>query len=268
MQMARGKKQEPGVSPNQSVARALEILEALSRAGRSLGVRDVARSVGLPSSIVQRLLATLANCGFAEQDSGRKYGIGPRAFAVGNAFIGSNVLAREALNELQRLADDHQLNGYLGVLRNSTVVYLLACQSSGPIAIKVRAGSETHLHSTALGKALLADRPEEQARRLLGKEPFARLTSHTKTRFSALLPDLQQARRAGYAVSDEENLIGVYAVGAVIRDWSGQVVAALSVALPRHEMTRARLPQIAAWANEAAARISRRLGAPLARRAA
>ena len=266
--MARGRKREPGAAPNQSVARALEILEALSRAGRSLGVREVARAVGLPSSIAQRLLATLADCGFAEQDSGRKYGIGPRAFAVGNAFIGSNVLAREALNELQLLADDHQLNGYLGVLRNNSVVYLLACQSSGPIAIKVRAGSETHLHSTALGKALLADLPEEEARRLLGKEPFARQTSHTKTRFATLLPDLQQARRAGYAMSDEENLIGVYAVGAVIRDWTGQVVAALSVALPRHDWARARLPKIASWVKEAADRISKRLGAPVAQRAA
>lgn len=255
-------------APNQSVARALEILDALSRAGQSMGVRDVARMVGLPPSIAQRLLATLASYEFAEQDSERKYGIGPRAFAVGNAFIGSNVLAREALNELQRLADDRQLNGYLGVLRNNAVVYLLACQSSGPIAINVRAGAETQLHSTALGKALLADLPEEEARRLLGKEPFARQTPHTKTRFSALLPDLQQARRAGYAISDEENLIGVYAVGAVIRDWTGQVVAALSGALPRHEVTRARLPEIASWVKEATDRISRRLGAPIARRAA
>ena len=233
-----------------------------------MGVRDIARTVGLSSSIAQRLLATLADYEFAEQDSERKYGIGPRAFAVGNAFTGSNVLAREALNELQRLADDRKLNGYLGVLRKDAVVYLLACQSSGPIVINVRAGSATHLHSTALGKALLANLAEDEARRLLGKEPFSRQTPHTKTRFSALLPDLQEARRSGYAVSDEENLIGVYAVGAVIRDWTGQVVAALSGALPRHEMTRVRLPEIAAWVKEAADRISKRLGALVARRAA
>jgi len=253
---------------NQSVDRALLILEALSRAGEPVGVRDLARAIGLPASIAQRLLATLADRGFAEQDAARRYAIGLRAFAVGNAFIGGNALTREAMKELQQLADQRQLNTYLGVLRNRTVVYLLACQSSGPITIRTHAGADTHLHATALGKAMLADLPEEEARRVLGREPYARPTLHTKTRFAALGAELREVRRTGVAISDEENLIGVYAIGAPVRDASGAVIAAISGAWPRHEASRARVAQVSGWIREAAERISLRLGAPATRRAA
>jgi len=253
---------------NQSVARALKILEFLAAAGAPQGVRDVARSLGIPSSIAQRLLATLAGQGFAEQDASRKYGIGLRAFAVGNTFVGGNALAREALDELQALAERHRLNAYLGVLRNRSVVYLLACQSSGPIAIRTAAGAETHLHSTALGKALLCGLTDEAARRLLGREPYQRLTLHTRTRFATLSPELREGRRAGWVASDEENLLGVYAIGAPVRDAGGGVIAAISGALPRHEATRATLVQVQRLVVAAAERISRRLGAAPARKAA
>jgi DNA-binding IclR family transcriptional regulator len=253
---------------NQSVARALKILEILAAAGAPQGVRDVARALGVSPSIAQRLLATLAERGFAEQDASRKYGVGLRAFAVGNTFVGGNALARESLDELQGLADRYRLNTYLGVLRNRSVVYLLACQSSGPIAIRTAAGAETTLHSTALGKALMCGMTDEQARKLLGREPYARLTLHSRTRFSALAPDLREGRRLGYVVSDEENLIGVYAIGAAIRDAHGQVVAAISGALPRHDVNKAALAQLQRLIVEAAGRISRRLGASPARKAA
>jgi DNA-binding IclR family transcriptional regulator len=253
---------------NQSVARALQILEALARAAEPVGVRDLARGIGLPASIVQRLLATLADQGFAEQDGARRYSVGLRAFAVGNSFVGGNALTREAMKELQRLADERQLNTYLGVLRNRAVVYLLACQSSGPIAIRTHVGADAHLHSTALGKALLASLPDEEARKILGREPYARPTLHTKIRFAALAADLRDVRRSGCAISDEENLVGVYAVGAGVRDATGTTIAAISGALPRHEATRSRIAQISAWMTEAADRISLRLGAPATRRAA
>jgi DNA-binding IclR family transcriptional regulator len=268
MEQRKSKPKVPAESANQSVARALHILEALARAGAPVGVREIARSAGISPSIAQRLLATLADYGFAEQDAARKYGVGLRAFTVGNAFVAGNALAREALVEIQALAEQHQLNTYLGARRGRSVVYLLTCQSSGPIAIKSAPGEDTHLHSTALGKALLAELPEAEAERLLGREPYARPTLHTRLRFSALAPDLRSARRMGYAVSDEENLLGVYAVGAVVRDASGAAVAAISGALPRHEATPAHVPQLARLIGGAAERISRRLGAPIVRKAA
>jgi len=246
---------------NQSVARALRMLRALAEARDGLGVRELARALAVSPSIAQRLVSTLADYGFVEQEPSRRYRVGVQAYAVGNAYLSSHALASAGLAELRVLAEEHQLNAYLGVLRGREVVYLLTLQSSGPIAIKSAPGAHTHLHSTALGKAFLAQMDDDAAERLLGAQPYLRLTPRTRTRFATLQPDLQVARRTGHAVSDEENLVGVYAVGAPVRDASGAAVAAISGALPRHTVTRADLPRLGRLVREAAARISARLGA-------
>lgn len=250
--------------PNQSVARALQIMRVLAASRESLGVREVARVIGVSPSIAQRLISTLADFGFAEQESSRRYRVGVGAFAVGNAFLSSNTLARESLPELQALAERHHLNSYLGVLRGRSIVYLAAFQSSGPIAIKSAPGAETWLHTTALGKAILAQMPLEEAAALLGTQPYKRLTPRTKTRFAPLAAELRAAKANGYAISDEENLVGVYAIGAPVRDASGATVAAISGALARHELSRAKLPGLCRLVREAAERISMRLGAAAA----
>lgn len=247
---------------NQSVARALQILHLLADAPQGLGVREMARQMGVSPSIAQRLLSTLLGAGFAEQDDLRRYRVGVQAFAVGNAYVASHELVRAAHAELRELADRHQLNGYLGVLRGREIVYLIALQSSGPIAIKSSPGARTHLHTTALGKAILAQMSDAEAASLLGPPPFARQTAKSLTRLAPLLAELKRARRDGYAVSDEENLVGVYAIGAVVRDASGAVAAALSGALPRHEVNRKSLAKLCKLICGAAERISTRLGAP------
>jgi DNA-binding IclR family transcriptional regulator len=249
-------------SANQSVARALRILRTLADAQDGLGVRELARSIKVSPSIAQRLLSTLADYGFAEQEPSRRYRVGVQAYAVGNAYLSAHALVRAGLAELRELAETHQLNGYLGVLRGREVVYLIALQSSGPIAIKSSPGARTHLHTTALGKAMLAQMTDEEAARLLGPQPYARLTPRSRTRLVPLLAELALARQNGYAVSDEENLVGVYAVGAAVRDAEGATVAAISGALPRHEVNRSSMPRLCKLVRDAADRISARLGAP------
>jgi DNA-binding IclR family transcriptional regulator len=237
------------------------MLEALASSSGGLGVRDLARLVGIAPSTAQRILASLTGRGFTEQEASRKYRIGLRAFAVGNAFLSGNTLVREAMGELQQLADEHQLNAYLGVREDRSIVYLLTVQSSGPIVIKGSPGTRTFLHTTTLGKALLADLDDAQIKALLGAQPYRRLTPKTKTRLAPLLTELHAVRANGYAVSDEENLLGVYAVGAAIRDASGNAVAAISGALPRHQVERTTLSRVSRHVCDAAERISARLGA-------
>lgn len=252
----------PAAAANQSVARALRVLCALAESRDGLGVRELARTLAVSPSIAQRLVSTLADFGFAEQEPSRRYRVGVRAFAVGNAYLSAHALASAGLAELRQLAEEHRLNGYLGVLRGQDVVYLITSQSSGPIAIRSAPGERTHLHSTALGKAILAQMGDVAAEQLLGSAPYARLTPRTRTRFAQLRPDLQAARRLGYALSDEENLTGVFAIGAPVRDAAGATVAAISGALPRHEVTRTGLPKLCRLVRQAAERISARLGAP------
>jgi DNA-binding IclR family transcriptional regulator len=160
------------------------------------------------------------------------------------------------------LADQH-ITGFLGVLRDRAVVYLANVQSNGPIALTHRPGSQTYLHSTSLGKALLAEMTDQQIRSLLGNEPLPRLTSHTKVSVTQLIAEIRSVRAQGYAINEEENRAGVFSVGAVIRDASNRVIGALSGGVPSSVLNKKERARIISLVIQAARNTSRRLGARL-----
>jgi len=253
---------EKSANGNQSVARALAILTLLASRSEPLGVREIARQLSLAPSIAQRLIKTLARNGFLEQTGTTlRYAIGYRAFQVGNTFVAQTNLHSAVLPELYALADE-QINAFLGVMRDASIVYLATVQSNGPVAINHRPGAQTHLHSTAMGKALLAEMPEQEVRGLLTRSPLPQLTPKTKISVPQLLAELETIRQQGYSVSEEENRVGFFSIGAVVRDASGEAVAVISGAVPTAGLKNQDRSRIARLVPEAARNASRRLGAP------
>jgi DNA-binding IclR family transcriptional regulator len=249
---------------SQSVARALNVLELLSGNG-SLGVREIARRMEISPTIVHRLISTLASTGYVEQaPDTQKYRIGYRAFRIGCSFLSQNDLDRASTPELVALAEQHQVNSFLGVLRDHAVVYLKVVKSNGPIVIHNAPGSLAEPHSTAFGKVLLAALPDGLVPDVMGREPYKRLTKKTKVSLRALLSELREVRETGIAISDEENLINVYSVGAAVRDATGTVIASLSGAVPRQGLTKREINHLCHLVKEAADNVSRKMGAPLA----
>lgn len=249
-----------GNGENQSVTRAIDILNLLADTAEPLGVREIARRFDIPPSNVQRLIKTLARAGFLEQAGDTlRYSIGYRAFQVGNAFVERSSLYSAVTPELYTLASNH-ITGFLGVLRDRSVVYLSTVQSEGPIAITHRPGSRTHLHSTAMGKALLAEMSDDAIRTLLGGKPLLQLTPRTKISLPQLMKDIEVIRKLGYATSEEENRQGFFSVGAVVRDVSNKAIAVISGAVPSAFMKANDRAAISQQVLEAAQRASRKLG--------
>jgi DNA-binding IclR family transcriptional regulator len=247
-------------SENQSVARAIAVLNILASSNAPLGVRELARQLDVAPSIAQRLVRTLSKAGFIEQTETSRYTIGYRAFMVGNAFIGQSSIHSAVMPELYALAEQH-ISGFLGVLRDRAIVYLANVQSTGPITLTHRPGSQTYIHSTSLGKAIIAEMSDPQIRALLGNGPLPRLTNHTKTSVSQLLAEMRTVRAQGYALNEEENRIGVFSVGAVVRDASNRAVGALSGGVPSSIVNRKERARIIDLVVQAAQNASRRLGA-------
>ncbi len=249
-------------SRSQSLERGLRVLELLGASDIELGVRDLARELNLAKSIVQRLLNTLSDRAFVEQEAvTRKYRIGPKAFEIGSGFTRGGSLAEVGLPELEKMAKAYQLNSYLGILRDHEALYLATIQSGGPIAIQVSPGDRIPLHSTALGKALLIDMTDAEIKATFGSARLEKRTSSTKISVSALVAEIRSAEKTGYTLSLGENIIGIYSFGAPIRDSSGRIVAAISGALPQAMVQKNSLPQLGGAVAAAAARISQRLGA-------
>ena len=236
----------------------LEIVEA---EGGEVGVREIGRRLKLSPTIVQRLVTSLARRGYVEKNSDTsRYRLGYRSMALGaNGEHGSDYIVT-ARRELERLARDHRLNGFVAVLHGGRAVYLLAVQADGPVAIKVDPGSEMPLHSTAAGKVLLGSLADAEARKLLGNGRLAAITPHTITDAVSLLASLPKVRRQGFAVVVEENIRGVLSVGAPIRDRNGRVLAALSVAFPKYLEAGLTLQSVTPLVAGAARRVSQAVG--------
>lgn len=246
---------------NQSVGRALKILSLLAERQEPLGVREIARRIGVAPSIAQRLIRTMANDGFVEQsDTTLRYLVGYKAFQVGNAFIGQNNLYSVVMPELYGFADQY-VNGFLGVRRDQHLVYLATVQSNGPIAMTHRPGAQTYLHSTAMGKAMLAEMSDEEVRTLLGRTPLPKLTAKTRISLNQLIAELHEVRRLGYALNDEENREGFFSAGAVVRAMGGGAVAVLSGAVPTAGLDTRGRAKIIDLVVKAAQNASRKLGA-------
>jgi DNA-binding IclR family transcriptional regulator len=217
--------------------------------------------LGISPSIAQRLANSLVDAGYLQQVvETRKYRLGVRALALGSTVVRSDALYTSASQELRFLAEHHQLNGYLGVVQQNAVVYLHTVQSHGAIAIRAEAGQRVAPHATALGKALLAELPSDQAAAILGSAPYAARTKHTLTSARAVQKELDEVRSRGYSVADEENDLGVASIGTSIRNKDGIVVAAISVAFLKAQRGPKEWPSIAELIMRAGQRCSAALG--------
>jgi DNA-binding IclR family transcriptional regulator len=251
----------PPRSGSQSLERGLDILEMIEAESGDIGVRELARRLELSPTIVQRLVSSLAVRGYIEKNlETSRYRLGHRSMILGASGERGVDYAATARRELDRLAHEHHLNGFVAVLRGGRAIYLLAVQAESPVAIRVSLGSEMPLHSTAAGKVLLASLNDADARKLLGHRKLAAITPHTITDPTALIASLAKVRRQGYATVVEENIPGVLSVGAPITDRGGNVVAALSVAFPKYLESGLTLQGSIPLVTAAALRISRALG--------
>lgn len=254
----RDLKTAPG---SQSLERGLDVLEVVEAADGEVGVREIGRRLRLSPTIVQRLVTSLARRGYVEKNSDtQRYRLGYRSMVLGASSEHGSDYIVTARRELERLARDHRLNGFVSVLHGGRAVYLLAVQADGPVAIKVDPGSEMPLHSTAAGKVLLASVGDAEARKLLGGGRLAAITPHTMTDPAALVAILAKVRRQRYALVVEENIRGVLSVGAPIVDRHGRVLAALSVAFPKYLEAGLTLQSVTPLVTGAAERISHAVG--------
>lgn len=218
------------------MVRALDVLLAVAaaRGGGGADVSTVAAETGLHPSTVFRLLETLASRDFVEAVNGR-YRTGPRAFEVGSSFLRGTSVWEYAPELSREVATASNETASVGILDNGRVLYIAIAHGQSELGIQSFAGTHHPAHCTALGKAMLAAMPWDQAEEILRSTNLVRLTPHTHTTLDDLKIELERVSAQGYAVDDEERNLGVRCVGAPIRDHAG-ILAAVSVSGPTFRM--------------------------------
>ena len=247
----------------QPVLKALKVLEYVAEKGHEVTLTEVATELELPKTTVFRYLQTLTAASFLRHDRSRdRYGVGLlfRSLAkVDKSLQRLRSLAQPEMAELGRIFNE-TIN--LGILAEGQVVYIDMIEANRALRMQARIGDRHPLHSTSLGKAMLAFLPASERENLL-EGSLTAMTVKTVTNRAVLRRQIEEVRSKGYAVEVGENEDGSMCIGVPITDESGDSVAALSLSAPERRMTPDVIAKAIAALQGAADRISVQLGATI-----
>lgn len=219
---------ETKVAGAAAFAKFMTVLQAVADAPEPPTAAWLARSCGYPRPTVYRIVAALAEQGMLAESDG-VYRLGTRLMSLASRAWSQFDLRAALAPDLQALRDATGETIHLAVPAGQEMIYIDKLESPGPVRMASRVGSSVPLHSSAVGKAYLALLDDAARDRVLRDLPLPARMPGTVTSLPALRALLDEARRRGYAMDNEENEAGIVCYGVALCDASGRPVAAVSV---------------------------------------
>ena len=228
--------------PVLTVMKAIEIINCLSKntSGRGVSLSELTRTLGLNKSTIHRILDTLQFYDYIEQDEhSNRYRLGWEIYKIGQVVPAQNQLYNIAPNLLIELNKKTQENVDLGILKHHETVILSQIEDNyNGSHVSINPGKYESIYATSLGKMLISEMDAEEIRELLDNmDPLPTFTAHTISSINELLHEVKIARQRGYAVDAEEYCDGLYCIAMPVRDYTGTIVAAVSVNMPTARFT-------------------------------
>lgn len=244
-----------------SAERTLELIEILATAAQPLALSEISQKLDLSPATAHHFLSTLLQRAYVQQDlPSRRYRLGIRMVQLAAGVLRQAELTREAIPVMRRFVEATGEHITLAVLDGATVSPLHTEESPEAPRLFVHFGRRAPLHSTALGKVLLAWRSEREGVSILGPEPLAKFTSRTITTHRRFFRELARVRRDGAAVDNGEMLVGARCLAVPVRNHRGEVIAALSTSGPVAAWTSTRMARIRTLLLAAGEMLSHQLG--------
>ena len=247
-------------NPATAVERALNILEAAAERREGLTNSEVSRKLGIPKSSASYILRTLERRGYLRRDpeSGR-YRLGLKILSLGGDAQGNLDVADMALPFMRSLGEKIRLTVHLAVLDQGEAVYVEKVEAPGFFKVNTWVGRRMFLHSTSVGKCLLAWLPKPDVETVVRQQGLKKRTPNTIATLTKLVAELERVKQAGYAVDDEENSLGARCLAAPIFDATGNVAAAIGASGTLTQMDETNMPKVMDALKETARRITRQL---------
>ena len=242
-----------------TVIKAFSVLNLLaSKRGTGATLQEVTTELDASKSTAHRYLVTLEHLGVVERDESDEFFLGPVIAKLGGAYLRDHSLRRVAQPFLDRLARSTQETIHLAVPSGDEAVYIAKIDSVHSVQMASAVGSRAALHCTSLGKAILAYLPDTLEQII--QNGIESKTPHTIVAPKALRAELEQVRKKGYAIDNQENELGVRCVGAPVFDHMERVIGAISISGPSNRITKAKAVQWGALVREASMAVSERIG--------
>ena len=246
---------------NKSIDRALQILELFSLEKAEWGVTEISKALNIYKSNVHNVLTTLAEKGFVKKDPKTdKYKLGIKFFELGSVVIKNMDLRKIAHPYIEELSKEFNETVHLGVLDKGRVISIEGEESGKGLCSHIEIGKGTPLHCTAVGKAIMAYLSEEEINLIIRREGLEKFTENTITTKKDLKNEFKKIREQGYAIDNIEHEEGVRCVAGPIRDYTGKVIASMSISGPAFRINEDNIPLIAKKVKEYCNCISEEIG--------
>lgn len=247
----------------QAVDRAIDTMLALAGRVEPQSVTQIAKAIGASKSSAFAMLQTLEARGLVDSSGeglARGYTLGLTLARLGHHATRQVTLTDAALPRLRQLTAATKLSSRVAVCADGHAVII--GQVDGPSAVRfnLNMGAREPLHSSGIGKSILASFSDEEVREFVAAALPDRRTERTLTTADELIAEAGRIRKRGFAVDDEEDAAGILCIGATLHDHTGGCAGAISVTGLKVNFPRARVFEVGAMVRAAAEEISQRLG--------
>jgi IclR family KDG regulon transcriptional repressor len=236
--------------------KTLDILETIREKQPGVRLADLARAVQMPKPTVYRIVTTLEARGYLDRSEDGNYRMGKKLFELQRDGSLEKNLIRIAEPVMQQLAGFCEETVNLAVLDAGDVLIINTIDSPRAVRMSSKIGMRVPVHSTALGKVMLAALDDKEILRLIRLKGLRRVTPNTMATRADVLAEVRRVRRQKFAVDNQENEVGGRCVATPVVGSEGRVVAALSISAPMHRMDLARIRSLAGKLTEACTAIA------------
>jgi len=244
-----------------STKKIFMILEELAKNGGKMKLKDISSTLGFPPSTTHRLLNTLIELGYVEQDQfSSGYNLGVKILSLASSSLNGLDLGQISYNHLCNLRDNTGETANIAVNDHNESLYIQKAESTATVRVFSLIGKRAPLHATGVGKVMMSDMPIETVEEIMTKVGMPRITNNTITSFDALKEELLLIKERGYAFDDEECELGAFCVAAPIRDYTGSVIASISVSVPTNRLNEAMKNRLIKGVTTESVKLSKKLG--------
>lgn len=240
--------------------KAINVLTCLTD-GKGWSVTRLSEVTGMTKTSVYRIVSTLQRRGYLSREASERVFIaGPALLAFARLLIGNTALTALAHPILQDLHEELGETINLAILDRHRILYVDMVESAQGLRMAAQVGTSGSVYSTALGKAILADLPRDQARKILTSVERPAYTANTKTGIADLMHELDAVKAHGWALDDEENEVGARCIGVAVRDSAGMSIGAISASGPAWRLPDEKVAGVGTVLQGAALRIEEQCG--------
>ena len=242
-----------------SVKKAFAILSVISSSREGIGISELAKNLKMAKSTVHGMTSALEELGAVMRDPvTKKYKLGFTLLEIGRSAYSQIDLSASARPVMEELMQKTQISVFLGILNWDHVTVLDIVESNQDLKITAPVGTTMPLFAGAVGKVFLASMEEEQARKIINSKGLPRITDNSIVDTASYFKELKQVKDKGFAVDDEEYILGVRAVASPLKGL-GQLRSAIWLVGFKASIDDKMMQLLTAETQKAAKTISRRI---------